>query len=182
MSAEGLWKRRRKGLTALLAVLGVAGMIGLSFAAVPLYKMFCRVTGYGGTTQIAAAAPSEVLARTIDVHFDTNVAQGLPLVFTPREPSQRLHIGQTGLAFFEVENTSDHPVTVVATFNVAPAKTGIYFQKLQCFCFQQRVLAAHEKASLPVLYFVDPAIATDRNTEEVQELTLSYTYFSVPGT
>lgn len=169
-------------LTALAAIAAVAGMVGLSFAAVPLYKMFCKVTGYGGTTQTATAGPTRILDRTIEVHFDTNVGQGLPIVFKAREANQTLRIGQTGLAFFEVENTSDRPVTAVATFNVAPHQTGVFFQKLQCFCFQERVFQPGEKASLPVLYFIDPAIVEDRETADVTQITLSYTYFPAPGT
>ncbi|MET0181639.1 MAG: cytochrome c oxidase assembly protein [Caulobacterales bacterium] len=167
-------------LTALLAAAAVAAMVGLSFAAVPLYDMFCKVTGYGGTTQTATAAPSRVLERSIEVHFDTNVAQGLPIRFVPREANQTLRIGQTGLAFFEVENTSDHPVTAVATFNVAPHATGVFFQKLQCFCFQDRVFQPGEKATLPVLYFIDPAIVDERETRDISQITLSYTYFPTP--
>ncbi len=171
---------RNMRLTALIAAGAVAGMVGLSYAAVPLYDLFCKVTGYGGTTQAASQASARVLDRTIEVHFDTNVAQGLPVRFAAREQNQTLRIGETGLAFFEVENLSDHPVTAVATFNVAPHATGVYFQKLQCFCFQDRVLGPHEKASLPVLYFIDPAIVDDEDTSDISQITLSYTYFASP--
>ncbi len=166
--------------TAAFAALAAIGMVGASFAAVPLYKLFCKVTGYGGTTQRASAAAPRILDRTIEVQFDTNVASNLPVRFTPRDPSQTLRIGETGLAFFEVENLSDHPVTAVATFNVAPAVTGVYFQKLQCFCFEPRALAPHEKASLPVLYFIDPAIVDDPDARDTRQITLSYTYFPQP--
>lgn len=171
---------RNMRLTAVAAIAAVAGMVALSFAAVPLYDLFCKVTGYGGTTQAATAASTRVLDRTIQIEFDTNVADGLPVRFSAQERVQTLRIGQTGLAFFEVENLSDRPVTAVATFNVVPHATGIYFQKLQCFCFQDRVIGPHERASLPVLYFIDPAIADDPDTSDISQITLSYTYFASP--
>ncbi len=167
-------------VTAALAGGAVLFMTAAAFAAVPLYDLFCKVTGYGGTTQAASAAPTLVLERAIDVSFDTNVAAGLPIRFVAGEQVQRLKIGETGLAFFEVENTSDRPVTAVATFNVAPHNTGVYFQKLQCFCFQDRVFAPGERASLPVLYFIDPDIADDPDARDVSQITLSYTYFPSP--
>jgi cytochrome c oxidase assembly protein subunit 11 len=171
-------KRRRMQMTAMGGVAIVAVMTGLAFSAPPLYDLFCRVTGFGGTTQVAQAAPSQVLERTIEVRFDANVAPGLPLEFRPKDISSRLRLGETGLAFYEVRNTSDRPVTVVATYNVTPHKTGIYFQKLECFCFQERVIPAGEAMELPVVYYVAPELATNRDTEEVQSVTLSYTFFA----
>lgn len=176
MSAP-LAKKRRMALTAAIVVGAVVSMTGLAFAAVPLYQAFCKATGYGGTTQTARAAADRMLDRTIDVRFDANVAADLPIEFQPVERSQRLRLGETGLAFFRVRNTSDKPVTAVASYNVAPYKVGVYFQKLECFCFQARVLAPGETAQLPVIYFVDPELASDRETEEVREVTLSYTFF-----
>lgn len=172
---------RRRLYTAIAAVAAVMAMVGASFAAVPLYKMFCKVTGYGGTTQVATAGPSRVLDRTIEVSFDTNVAQGLPVRFRPEAPRQTLRIGETGLAFFEVENLSDQPVRAVATFNVVPFSTGPFFQKLQCFCFSARSIGPHERQSLPVLYFVDPSIADDPDARDVRQITLSYTFFPAPA-
>ncbi len=168
---------RRTALTVAIVVAAVVGMTGLSFAAVPLYRVFCQVTGYGGTTQTARGAPTRVLERTINVRFDTNVSADVPLEFAPMERAQRLRLGETGLAFFRVRNTSDKPVTAIASYNVAPHKVGVYFQKLECFCFRARTLAPGETAQLPVIYYVDPELASDPETEEVGEVTLSYTFF-----
>lgn len=170
-------KKKRAAITAAIAIVCVVGMTGLSFAAVPLYRAFCQATGYGGTTRVATAAPRRVLDRTIEVTFDTNVAVGMPIDFEPLQRRQVLKLGETGLAFFRVHNLSDKPVTAVATYNVAPHKVGIYFQKLECFCFRPRVLKPGETADLPVVYFVDPDLASNPETEEVRQVVLSYTYF-----
>lgn len=155
-------------------------MTGLAFAAVPLYKAFCQATGYGGTTQTASGAPSQILDRTIDVHFDSNVAPGLPIEFAPEQRAQTLRLGETGLAFYSVRNTSDRPVTAIATYNVNPQTSGQYFVKLECFCFNARVIAPGEAADLPVVYFVDPALASDPETRDLDTVTLSYTFFRSP--
>jgi cytochrome c oxidase assembly protein subunit 11 len=152
-------------------------MVGLAFAAPPLYRAFCKITGYGGTTQTATRAPARVLDRRITVRFDANVAPGLPIAFEPLQRSETLRIGETGLAFYRVRNLSDAPVTAVATFNVTPHKTGQFFQKLECFCFQDQVIPARAERELPVVYYVDPELADDPNTEEVRQITLSYTFF-----
>jgi cytochrome c oxidase assembly protein subunit 11 len=170
-----------KRRTAALAAAAAVAMVGLSFAAVPLYQLFCEVTGYGGTTQRAEASATRVLDQLVEVQFDANVAPGAPIRFVPRQRAQTLKIGETGLAYFDVENVSDAPVDIVATFNVAPHIGGQYFQKLQCFCFEDRVLAPREKASLPVLYFIDPAIADDPDARAITQMTLSYTCFTAPG-
>lgn len=169
--------RKRMALTAAIAAAAVAGMTGLAFAAVPLYQAFCRVTGYGGTTQEATAAPAQALDQRIEVRFDSNIAPGVPIEFSPKQTSETLRIGETGLAFYRIRNTSNEPVTVRATYNVTPHVAGQYFAKLECFCFQDRVLAAGEEAELPVVFFVDPEIVTDPDTREIGTLTLSYTYF-----
>jgi cytochrome c oxidase assembly protein subunit 11 len=162
---------------ALIAGVVFVAMIGLTFAAAPLYTMFCKATGYGGTTQRAEAASKQVLERTIEVRFDTNVAPGLPLLFTPDERIKTLRIGETGLAFFKVTNPTDRPVNAVATYNVTPELTGLYFKKLECFCFQQRAFAPGETIELPVVFFVDPEIVNNRDTARTSQITLSYTYF-----
>jgi cytochrome c oxidase assembly protein subunit 11 len=170
-------QRRRLAITAAIAATAVIAMVGLSFAAVPLYKAFCQATGYGGVTQRAAAAPKQVLDRMIEVRFDANVSSELPVEFVPEQRAQRLRLGESGVAFFSLHNLSDKPVTGVASFNVAPNKAGRYFVKLECFCFQPRQYAPGETARLAVVYYVDPELASDVETEEVQSLTLSYTYF-----
>lgn len=163
--------------TALIVVGVVAGMVAMSFAAVPAYRAFCQVTGWGGTTQRAAAGARETLERKITVRFDGTVSNGLSWRFKPEQLSQTLHIGETGLAFFEAENLTDSPITGRATFNVSPAKAGIYFKKIECFCFTEQTLQPGEKISMPVTYFIDPALADDENLDEVQTITLAYTFF-----
>ena len=164
--------------TALMAAGAVFVMVGLSFAAVPAYRAFCQVTGWGGVTQRADAASQEVLERKITIRFDATVSDKLPWRFKPEQLSQTLRIGETGLAFYEAENLSAGPVKGRATFNVSPAKAGLYFRKIECFCFTEQVLAPGEKVSMPVTYFIDPALADDVNLDEVQTITLSYTFFA----
>jgi len=163
-------------MTAGIVVGAVIGMTGLAFAAVPLYDMFCKVTGYGGTTQQASAASTRVLDRTIQIRFDSNVASDVPFEFTPAQ-TETIRIGETGLAFYRVRNTSDQPVTAIASYNVAPHIAGQYFQKLECFCFQEQTLAPGAELELPVVFFVDPEIASNPDTAEVSTVTLSYTFF-----
>ena len=167
-------KTARFGLIAGLVPLA---MLGASYAAVPLYQLFCQVTGYGGTTQVATEAASKVLNRTIRVRCEANVAPGVSWSFKPEKPVVSLKLGENGLAFYTVKNESNRPVTAVATYNVTPHKVGPYFQKLECFCFQDRTLQPGESMELPVIFYVDPSLATDRNVDEVTEVTLSYTFF-----
>lgn len=167
--------RNRKTATIVAGV--AAGMVGLSFAAVPLYDAFCRVTGWGGTTQRAETGADRTLARQMTVRFDATVSDGISWRFKPEQLSQTLKIGETGLAFYEAENLASTPVSGTATFNVTPAKAGIYFRKIECFCFTQQTLQPGEKVSMPVTYFVDPAIAEDKNLDDVQTIILSYTFF-----
>jgi cytochrome c oxidase assembly protein subunit 11 len=163
--------------TALIAGAVVAGMTGLAFAAVPLYDAFCKITGYGGTTQEAEAAPAQILDRRIEVRFDANHAPDLPVEFTPKQRAETLRIGETGLAFYRVRNTSNVPVVARATYNVTPHVAGQYFAKLECFCFTDRVIAPGAEVDLPVVYFVDPEIVSDPDTAGIGTLTLSYTFF-----
>ena len=169
--------KKRMGWTAAIAAGVVVAMTGLAFAAAPLYNAFCKLTGYGGTTQEAVAAPDRILERRIEVRFDANVAPGLPIEFEPKQVSERLRIGETGLAFYRVRNLSDEPVVARATYNVTPHAAGQYFAKLECFCFQDRILAPGEEAELPVVFFVDPELASDPDTADIGTLTLSYTFF-----
>jgi cytochrome c oxidase assembly protein subunit 11 len=161
------------------AVAGVAaGMIALAFASAPLYRLFCQVTGYGGTTQRAAAAPAELGTRTITVRFNANVAsQDLGWQFQPLQSEIRTVTGEEHLAFYKVQNESSRPTVGVATFNVTPHKAGPYFQKIACFCFNEQELKPGESMDMPVSFFVDPAIEKDPNLRDVKTITLSYTLF-----
>lgn len=154
----------------------VVVMVGAAFAAVPLYRLFCQVTGFDGTTQRADAAPTRVLDRIIGVRFDTNV-RGVPWRFQAEETRQEMRIGETRMAFFRVTNTADRPITGTALYNVVPESAGPYFRKLQCFCFSEQTIAAGATVEFPMIYFVDPEIASDPETREIDEITLSYTFF-----
>ena len=166
----------RKNLIALACVLGVMGMTGAAFAAVPLYRLFCQVTGFDGTTMRADKASDVVLDETVLVRFDTNV-RDLPMRFRAEQVSQRVRIGATGMAYFDVTNTSDQPIQATAAYNVVPERAGPYFQKLQCFCFDEQVIQPGQTIAFPVQYFVAPEIATDRESRGVREITLSYTFY-----
>ena len=163
--------------TVLIILSVVAGMTALVAAAPTLYNTFCRVTGWGGTTQRAETEARVVLDREVTVRFDASTAKGLPWAFRPEQVSQTLRIGETGLAFYEATNTSDVPVVGTATFNVQPAKAGLYFMKVECFCFQSQLLQPGETMSMPVTYYIDPEIADERRLDEVREITLSYTFY-----
>lgn len=152
------------------------GMLALAFAAEPLYSAFCEITGFGGTTRIATEAPKYMLEQTVDVRFDANVAD-TPLVFRALQPSQTIRIGQHGLAFYEVTNPTDREVRVIASYNVTPHMAGPYFNKLECFCFSERIIAAGESRKLPVVYFISPDIIEDRVVKNLETITLSYTFF-----
>lgn len=155
----------------------VVGMAALSFASVPLYRAFCQITGFDGTTQRADKGADTVLDRTIAIRFDANVNDGLSWSFKPSQVSQTLRVGQTGLAFYTAENLSDRPVVGRATFNVQPPKAGRYFKKIECFCFTEQRLEGKQSVEMPVAYFIDPAIADDEGLDDVQTITLSYTFF-----
>jgi cytochrome c oxidase assembly protein subunit 11 len=154
-------------------------MVGMAFAAVPLYDMFCRVTGFGGTTQQATGVVGEVLDREVTVFFDANTAPGLDWSFEPLQRSQRIKLGENGLAFYEVTNVSDRPLIGTATYNVTPNKTGVFFAKIECFCFTEQRLEPGESMQMPVSYFVDPRLDEERNLDDVTQITLSYTFFKV---
>lgn len=156
---------------------GVAlGMLAMAYAAVPLYDLFCDVTGYGGETRVAVAAPSEALDRRVEMRLDANVAKGLSLAFKPEEVSRPLRLGETAISHYTLTNTGPEPVTVVASYNVTPHKAGPYFRKIECFCFEDQALAPGETRRLSVLYFIDPELAGDYDTREVSAVTLSYTF------
>jgi cytochrome c oxidase assembly protein subunit 11 len=160
------------------ALTGVAlGMVALSFAAVPLYQVFCRATGFGGTTQRASQGAAQVLDRKIEIRFNTDVNSELPWLFKPNQRSVTLKIGETGMATFHAVNKSSETVIGTAVYNVTPEKAGLYFDKIQCFCFTQQLLKPQESADLPVAFYVDPAIAKDPNLDDVKVITLSYTFY-----
>ena len=164
----------------MLVVLGsvACGMIGLSFAAVPLYDLFCRVTGFGGTTQTAEAAPAAVGERVMAVQFNSDVSNDVPWRFKPAQREIELRVGEVGLAFYTATNESKNTILGSATFNVTPLKAGIYFTKIDCFCFEEQVLRPGESAELPVTFFIDPDIVNDRDMDDVTTITLSYTFFN----
>lgn len=153
------------------------GMLGMAYAAVPLYSMFCRVTGYGGTTQRAEKAPDTVLDRVVTVRFDGNVAPGLGWKFAPEQHTMDVKIGESSLAFYRAENTSSRPLTGTATFNVTPEIAGSYFNKIQCFCFTEQRLEPGEVVDMPVSFFIDPAIVDDETAGHLTQITLSYTFY-----
>ncbi|MFN7179573.1 cytochrome c oxidase assembly protein [Hyphomonas sp.] len=161
---------------AMIASAGVAGMVGLAYAAVPLYDLFCSVTGFGGTTRVATQGPSQILDQTVEVRFDANVADA-PLQFRALQTRQTVQLGQHGLAFYEVSNPTNQEVRVIAAYNVTPHYAGPYFNKLECFCFSERVIAPGETRKLPVVYFVAPELVTDRVAGKLETITLSYTFF-----
>lgn len=160
-----------------LMLLGVAAtMLSLSFAAVPFYDWFCRVTGFGGTTAVAEQGSDVVLDRTVLVRFDASKEAGMPWDFKPQQHSMRIRIGETGLAFYEAHNPTAETVAGTASYNVTPDSAGGYFTKIDCFCFQMQVLAPGETAIMPVSFYVDPEMVKDREGKFVREITLSYTF------
>ncbi len=170
--------QRRQNLRVLLPCMAFIGvMIGLVAYSPTLYRMFCAATGYGGTTQRVSAASASISDRTITVRFDSNVAPDLPWRVEPVQREVNVHLGEQKLVFFTAENLSGRAFVGHATFNVTPEETGIYFNKIQCFCFDDERLNAHEKVDMPVVFFVDPAMATDSETSDVNTITLSYTFF-----
>lgn len=161
---------------AAVCALVVAGMLGLSYASAPLYRMFCQLTGFGGTTQKADVAPGQILPRQVTIRFDTGVARGLPWRFAAAQGPQKLLVGEVGLAFFHAKNLSAQPLSGTASFNVTPVKAGAYFAKIECFCFTEQRLAPGQEIDMPVQYFIDPSIADDENMRDVKTITLSYTF------
>ncbi|SLN33269.1 cytochrome c oxidase assembly protein [Oceanibacterium hippocampi] len=168
---------RRNRVVVTGAVAAVVGMVCLAYASVPLYDLFCRVTGFGGTTQRADAAPEQVIDRAFTVHFDASLARGMPWSFRPLQRSVDVEAGEQKLAFFQAHNPTPHRVSGNATFNVTPQKIGKYFNKIECFCFTEQTLEPGETVDMPILFFIDPAIADDPNAAEVKTITLSYTFF-----
>jgi len=166
----------RNSRLALICLAIFATMVGVAFAAVPLYRAFCQATGFNGTVRRASVAPTTVAAGMVTVAFDTNV-RGLAWQFTPNVPSQQVRPGATNLAFFKVTNTTDHPLTGRAIYNVTPESAGAYFSKLECFCFKNQTLAPHQTAEFPVVYYVDPRFGQNDDTKGIEQITLSYTFY-----
>lgn len=164
---------------ALALTLVVAAMTGLAFASAPLYRLFCAATGYGGTTQRAAAPSGDIREESITVRFDANTSSALKWDFRPEQREITLKIGENSLAFYRAVNRGATPLTGSATFNVTPEIAGSYFNKVECFCFTEQTLAPGEAADFPVSFFVDPAILNDPDAKNLKEITLSYTFFRV---
>jgi cytochrome c oxidase assembly protein subunit 11 len=171
--------RRANIVVALIACAAICGMLGLTAASVPLYRLFCAATGYGGTTQVAEAAPAATAERTIKVRFNADVDPKLPWEFAPEQREVEVKLGEQHLAYFRARNRSNHVITGQAAYNVTPDKVGAYFDKIACFCFNEQVLQPGEEVDMPVSFFVDPAILNDANAREVTTITLSYTFFMV---
>ncbi|MDP5307624.1 cytochrome c oxidase assembly protein [Paracoccus spongiarum] len=166
--------RETRTVAALVGV--VVTMGALAWAAVPFYNWFCRVTGFGGTTQVADSASEVVLDEVVRVRFDANVEPGLDWTFRPMQTRMDLKIGENGLAFYEAINNSDEPITGTASYNVAPEVSGYYFDKIQCFCFNEQTLQPGERVEMPVSFYVDPELVNDRDAGWVRDITLSYTF------
>ena len=169
---------RRRAATALILGGVVCGMVGLAFGAVPLYKLFCQVTGFGGTTQIAEEAPAEIGERVVTVRFNADTARDLPWYFKPEQREIKVRVGEMAMAVYNAVNQSDRALIGTSTFNVTPVKAGAYFNKIECFCFEEQTLAPGERADFPVSFFVDPDIVEDRRLDDVTTITLSYTFFA----
>lgn len=169
--------RARNRRTAWAVALTVVAMAGLSFAAVPMYRLFCKVTGFGGTTQVSATAPGAILDRTIVVRFDSATDPRMPWQFGPDQRSVTVRLGERALVSYHARNTADREVTGTAVYNVTPLKAGKYFNKMECFCFGLQTLAPRQNATLPVAFYIDPAMDRDPNMADVTTITLSYTFF-----
>jgi cytochrome c oxidase assembly protein subunit 11 len=178
--AGSLQSKNRRVAIAASAV--ACAMVGLAYASVPLYKLFCEATGFGGTTQVATKAPADVAKQTITIRFDSNIDSSLAWNFHARQTLQTIRIGEVAVAEFSAHNFSDKETTGSATFNVTPVAAGAYFNKIECFCFTAQTLKPGETAVMPVQYFVDPAILEDADAKNIHEITLSYTFYPATKT
>ena len=172
-------KLRRDVIVAFCCGGLVASMVGLSFAAVPFYSWFCRTTGYGGTTQVAKAAPAQISDRTITVRFNSNVAAGLPWRFDPERRTIDVKLGQVVTVYYAVTNEAARVTAGQAGYNVSPSTTGTYFEKINCFCFTEQTMKPGEKRDMAVVFYVDPKLADDAELDSVKLITLSYTFYPV---
>ena len=173
-------KATRNHLVAACAVVVAVAMVGAAYAAVPLYFLFCRATGFAGTTQVAAAAPALKGQRVLTVRFDANVAPGLPWSFEAETASVQLRTGATATVYFKVHNRTSRETAATAVYNVSPGVSGGYFDKISCFCFSEQHLGPGETAELPVVFFLDPKLEQDETLNRIEEITLSYTLFAAP--
>jgi cytochrome c oxidase assembly protein subunit 11 len=164
---------------ALSIILLIIGMVMLTFASVPLYNLFCKVTGYGGTTQYSAKASTRVGTKQLKVRFDANVDGALPWVFKSEQNEVTITVGQNNLVFYTAENKTDKPIIGTAVYNVTPHKAAKYFNKIQCFCFEEQLLKSRQKMIMPVSFFIDPEMENDINLQDVDTITLSYTFYEV---
>ncbi|MCC2650545.1 MAG: cytochrome c oxidase assembly protein [Microvirga sp.] len=179
--AENPHIQRKMHRTAVACLGLVVGMVGLAYASVPLYDLFCKVTGFGGTPTAVDSNGSQVLDRTISVRFDSNVAPGLNWRFSPETPEVKVKLGQTTTVLYKVTNKGDKPSTGIATYNVQPDLAGTYFSKLECFCFTEQTLQPGETLESAVVFYIDPRLAEDRDVKDLSSITLSYTYFPSKG-
>ncbi|MBB4040147.1 cytochrome c oxidase assembly protein subunit 11 [Microvirga flocculans] len=179
--AETSQHRRKMNRTALACAGIVVGMVGLAYASVPLYDLFCKVTGFGGTPIARDSNGSEILNRTITVRFDSNVSPSLNWRFAPETPEVKVKLGETTTVHYKVTNKSDKPTTGIATYNVQPDLAGTYFSKLECFCFTEQTLQPGETLESAVVFYVDPRLAEDPDVKHLTSITLSYTYFPSKG-
>ncbi len=175
-SSQAAPARNHRSVAIACAAVAV-GMIGMSYAAVPLYRMFCQVTGFGGTPQVASGPSQSVLNQTITMRFDANVSKKLAWKFVPLERTIELRIGENRITNYRATNVSDRPLTGTATFNVSPDSAGIHFNKIECFCFTEQKLQPGESVDMPVSFFIDPEIVNDPNAAHFTQLTLSYTFY-----
>jgi cytochrome c oxidase assembly protein subunit 11 len=171
---------RRDMIVAAVCGCVVASMVGASYAAVPFYTWFCQTTGFGGVTQVSEKAPDHVLARTVTVRFDSNVAPGLPWKFEPEQNEIKIRIGEVATVHYKVTNLAARTITAQAGYNVSPPQIGAYFDKINCFCFTQQTMKPGETREMTVVFYVDPAIAKDHEQDELNTVTLSYTFYRLP--
>ena len=171
---------RRDVLVAACCGAVVAGMVGAAYASVPFYTWFCRVTGYGGTTQVGERAPDHVLGRTLTIRFDSNVGPGLPWRFEPEQNEIKLRIGEVATVHYKVVNEAAREITAQASYNVSPPQVGGYFTKINCFCFTEQRMKPGETREMTVVFYVDPEIAKDRDQDDLNSITLSYTFYRLP--
>ena len=172
---------RRDVIVAGVCGVVAAMMVGAAYASVPLYSWFCRTTGFGGTTQVAVAAPGKVLGRMINERFDSNVAPGLPWKFEPEQNEIHIHIGEVATVHYKVTNMAAREITAQAGYNVAPPQVGAYFTKINCFCFTQQTMKAGETREMTVVFYVDPSLVKDSDQDRLDTITLSYTFYRIPN-